>query len=125
MNKPHPPATKRAVSTPLRILAEQAFSRAAGAPLVGGNSVRILKDADENFPAWLDAIRRAERTIFFEHYIIANDEIGREFVQAMAERARAGVRVRAVYDWFGGLGVGSSRLWRPLTQTGGSVRCFN
>ena len=87
--------------------------------------MRILKDADENFPAWLDAIRRAERTIFFEHYIIANDDIGREFVQAMTERARAGVRVRAVYDWFGGFGVGSSRLWRPLLQAGGSVRCFN
>jgi len=125
MNAPETTIRRHAVTTPLRILAEQAFSRAAGAPLVGGNSVRVLKDADENFPAWLEAIRRAERTIFFEHYIIADDEIGREFVEAMTERARAGVRVRAVYDWFGGFGVGSSRLWGPLLQAGGSVRCFN
>lgn len=117
--------TRPAVTTPLRILAEQAFSRAAGAPLVGGNSVRVLKDADENFPAWLDAIRGAQRTIFFEHYIVADDDIGREFVAALTERAQAGVRVYALHDWFGDLGVARSGLWRPLVQAGGHVRCFN
>jgi cardiolipin synthase len=116
---------RRAVATPLRILAEQAFSRAAGAPLVSGNAVRLLKDADENFPAWLEAIAQAKRTIFFEHYIVANDEVGREFVAVLAERAHAGVRVRALHDWFGDLGVATSRLWRPLVAAGGEVRRFN
>ena len=54
----------------VRKLANQAFSRAAGAPLVPGNSVRLLKDAKENYPAWLDAIGAAERYIHFESYII-------------------------------------------------------
>ena len=49
-----PPASG---SSSLRLLADQAFSRTAGAPLVGGNKVRLLKDAAENFPAWLDAIQ--------------------------------------------------------------------
>jgi hypothetical protein len=40
----------------VRALAEQAFSRAAGAPLVPENSIRLLKDARENYPAWLDAL---------------------------------------------------------------------
>src|SRR5688500_15929255 len=111
--------------TPLRICADQAFSRAAGAPLVGGNSVRVLKDAGENFPAWLEAIAGARRTIFFEHYIVADDDIGRQFVAVLAERARAGVRVRVIYDWFGALGVAGARLWRPLIDAGGFVRCFN
>ncbi len=44
-----------------RNVANQAFSRAAGAPLVDGNSVRLLKDAKENYPAWLKAIAAAER----------------------------------------------------------------
>ena len=119
-------STKRPAGTKsLRILAEQAFSRAAGAPLVGGNSVRVLKDADENFPAWLAAIAAAEHTIFFEHYIVADDEIGREFVSALADRARAGVSVRVIHDWLGDLGVAGPRLWRPLVEAGGSVRCFN
>lgn len=125
MQKPAHSSNRLTVTTPLRILAEQAFSRAAGAPLVAGNSVRVLKDADENFPAWLEAIASARHTIFFEHYIVADDEIGREFVSALAERARAGVRVRVLHDWFGGLGVGGPKLWRPLAQAGGAVRCFN
>jgi cardiolipin synthase len=116
---------KRAVTTPLRILAEQAFSRAAGAPLVGGNSVRVLKDADENFPAWLAAIRSARRTVFFEHYIVEDDDLGREFAAALAERARAGVKVRVIYDWFGCFGLGTSHLWRSLLEAGGQVRRFN
>jgi cardiolipin synthase len=125
VNSSPAPTRQHAVTTPLRILAEQAFSRAAGAPLVSGNRVRILKDAGENFPAWLSAIAAARRTIFFEHYIVADDEIGRQFVAALAERARAGVKVFAMHDWFGGLGLGGSKLWRPLVQAGGFVRRFN
>jgi cardiolipin synthase len=119
------PARVHPVSAPLRILAEQAFSRAAGAPLVSGNSVKILKNASENFPAWLNAIAGARRIILFEHYIVADDAIGREFVSVLAERARAGVKVYALHDWFGGLGVSSAKLWRPLVQAGGRVRRFN
>jgi len=111
--------------SPLRVLAEQAFSRAAGAPLVGGNSVRIRKDADENYPAWLDAIRGARDKIFFENYIVADDAVGRDFVKALAHQARLGVRVYALYDWMGGLGATSRKLWRPLIEAGGIVRCFN
>src|SRR5829696_737242 len=125
MNAPHAPSGKEALTAPLRILAEQAFSRAAGAPLVVGNSVRVLKDADENYPAWLEAIASARRTIFFDNYIVADDEVGREFVAALAARAHAGVRVCAIHDWFGDLGAGGSKLWRPLVQAGGLVRRFN
>ena len=108
-----------------RARAEQAFSRAAGAPLVPGNRVRILKNAQENYPAWLAAIGAARLKIYFENYIIADDAVGREFVAALAERARAGVQVRVIYDWLGSLGSGSRRLWRPLVAAGGEVRCFN
>src|SRR5262245_29584419 len=107
----------------LRQLADQAFKRAAGAQLIAGNGVRILKDAAENFPAWLDAIRAAERTVYFESYIIGDDEVGRDFVQALAERARAGVRIRLLYDW---LGTRVRRpLFAPLVEAGGLVRVFN
>ena len=42
-------------------LANQAFSRAAGAPLITGNSIRLLKDAKENYPEWLDAKAKSEK----------------------------------------------------------------
>ena len=52
--------------TAVRKLADQAFARAVGASLVGGNSIRLLEDARENYPAWLDAIAGARRSILFE-----------------------------------------------------------
>ncbi len=112
-------------TAPLRMLAEQALSRTAGAPLVPGNQVRLLKDAGENYPAWLAAIAGAQRTILFENYLIANDDAGRRFADALSERARAGIQVRVIYDWFGGLGLGSRRVLQGLSSAGGEVRVFN
>jgi cardiolipin synthase A/B len=108
-----------------RRLIDQAFTRAAGAPLVRGNSVRLLKDAAENYPAWLDAIRSAERTVHFESYIVHDDATGALFAQALAAKAREGVRVRLIYDWLGGVGKASRRFWRSLEAAGVEVRCFN
>ena len=109
----------------LRRLAEQLYARAAGAPQIGGNAVRILRDARENYPAWLEAIAGARRSVLFENYIIADDETGRAFAAALAERARAGVAVRVIYDWMGALGMGSASVLEPLIEAGGMVCCFN
>ncbi len=108
-----------------RQLAEQAFSRAAGAPLVPGNQVRLLKDAEANYPAWLAAIEGARRTIHFESYIIKDDRSGNRFAEAFIAKARQGVRVRVIYDWFGARGFTSRRFWKRLRAGGVDVRCFN
>ena len=108
-----------------RDLADQAFARAAGTPLVPDNCVRILKDAEENYPAWLEVIRSARRTIHFESYIIHNDDAGRRFGDALAVKAREGVCVRLIYDWMGAFGKTSLRVWRSLARAGVEVRCFN
>jgi cardiolipin synthase A/B len=110
---------------PLQVLADQAFSRAAGAPLIPGNKIRLLKDAIENYPVWLEAIRTATRTIHFESYIIHADDIGEQFATALVARAREGVRVRLIYDWMGALGEASYRFWKRLKASGVEVRCFN
>ena len=93
-----PPAD---AETPLRRLAEQAITRTGGAPLIAGNAVRVLRDSTEHYPAWLEAITRAKRLILFDNYIIARDEIGRRSCEALAAKAREGVRVRVIYDWLG------------------------
>ena len=74
---------------------DRAFDRAAGAPLTRRNAVRLLLDARENFPAWLASIAAAQRYVLFESYIIADDRVGHEFIEALADqgaRRRAGVR---------------------------------
>ncbi|MEP7245786.1 MAG: cardiolipin synthase B [Gammaproteobacteria bacterium] len=92
---------------------------------MAGNGVRLLKDAAENYPAWREAIASAQRKIYFENYFIVDDITGREFADALAARARAGVRVRLIYDWVGALGKTSRKFWRGLTDAGVEVRCFN
>ena len=106
-------------------LLDQAFSRAAGSPLVAGNGVRLLKDAAENYPSWLAAINGAEHKIFFENYIFHDDETGARFADALKAKARAVVRVRLIYDWMGGVGKASRKFWRTLREAGVDVRCFN
>src|SRR5919106_6869748 len=120
----HQRPNRLAISS-IQILADQAFSRAAGAPLVAGNRVRLLKDAAENYPAWLGAIHAARRRIHFENYIVHGDDVGWLFAEALAAKAREGVRVRLIYDWLGALGKASRRLWRSLRDAGVEVRCFN
>ena len=113
------------MTSPLRLVADQAFSRAAGAPLVEGNKVQLLRDAEENYPAWLDAINNAERWIHFESYIIHDDECGREFAAALMAAARRGVKVRLVYDWMGALTATTWMFWHRLRRAGADVRAFN
>lgn len=109
----------------VQALANQAFSRAAGAPLIEGNCVRVLKDAEENYPAWLEAIRLAKHHIHFECYIIHEDEVGWTFAEALIAKAKEGVNVRLSYDWMGGFGKASRGFWNTLRAGGVDVRCYN
>jgi len=108
-----------------RLLAQQALSRAAGAPLLGGHAVELLIDAAAHYDAWLTAIRGARQRVLLENYIIRNDEVGQAFLEALVERARAGVFVAVIYDWAGCLGQSRASFWAPLRAAGGEVRAFN
>jgi cardiolipin synthase len=118
---------KPGISMPLvdRDFVDDSFRRTTGADLIAGNSVELLVDATENYPAWMDAINSAERRILFESYIIHEDEQGRRFSDALIEKARAGVEVKLIYDWLGGLWATSRSFWRRLSDNGVEVRCYN
>jgi cardiolipin synthase A/B len=109
----------------LRARADRVFRRSAGAPLVAGNQVRVLRNGAENYPAWEQAIRDARSTIHIEMYIIHRDAVGRRFVDLLASRARDGVKVRLLYDWFGCGWNPVIGLFRPLVAAGAEVRVFN
>ena len=93
-------------------LSDEALSRAAGAFLIAGNRIKLLKDAGENYPAWIEAIESAGKWIHFETFIIHEDEMGRQFADLLATKAAEGVKVRLVYDWAGALGNASRRFFR-------------
>jgi len=112
-------------TSPLRLLAEQALSRTAGAPLLGGNAIRLLRDAEENYPAWLAAIAGARQSVMFENYIVHDDAIGQQFADALLEAAGRGARVRVLYDWLGCLRTARRGFWERLRQGGVEVRAFN
>src|SRR5206468_2446825 len=87
----------------------QTMHALTGAPLSEGNHVTILKNGVEIFPPMLAAIRAAKKTINLEFYIYWDGEIGRQFAEALAERARAGVEVKVILD-----AVGSATMSRSL-----------
>jgi cardiolipin synthase len=95
-----------------------------GPPFLPGNQVRALLNGDEIFPPMLAAIRAARVSITFETYIYWSGDIGRAFADALAERARHGVKVHVLLDWVGSVKMDDSLL-AVLTQAGVDVRRFH
>jgi cardiolipin synthase A/B len=83
-----------------------------GPSILPGNHVVDLQNGEEIFPAMLGAIRSAQRTITFETYIYWSGQIGEEFADALAERARAGVAVHVTIDWAGSVKMEEALLER-------------
>ena len=81
------------------------------APLRQGNRVTVLRNGCEIFPAMLEAIRSARRTIDFATYVYWTGSIAPEFAEALAERAEAGVEVNVLLD-----AVGAAKMDRSLVE---------
>ncbi|MDP2870622.1 phosphatidylserine/phosphatidylglycerophosphate/cardiolipin synthase family protein [Methyloversatilis sp.] len=95
-----------------------------GPPFVQGTKVRALLNGDEIFPPMLAAIRGARVSITFETYIYWSGDIGRAFADALAERARRGVKVHVLLDWVGSAKMDDS-LITMMEQAGVQVRRFH
>ncbi|HEY0990880.1 MAG TPA: phosphatidylserine/phosphatidylglycerophosphate/cardiolipin synthase family protein [Kofleriaceae bacterium] len=115
-----PPSTAIAVSLPAPLM------RYARSPLRWrpGCEIAVLRDGAETYPAMLAALAAAERTICFETYILAADRTGDRFKAVLIERARAGVRVRVIYDAVGSFGLPDSWV-DELRSAGCAVIDFN
>ena len=70
-------------------------------PVCRGNSCQLLIDADNAFPRIYDAIKKAERYILIEFFIIKNDSVGRNLKNLLIERAREGIHIYMLYDEIG------------------------
>ena len=97
---------------------------AAGAPFIPNNKVSILTDGDRFYPAMLDAIGNAKKTITMETYIYWKGDVGRRFAEAFAERARAGVKIKLLLDAFGSGTIGK-KILNTLRESGCEVAWYN
>jgi cardiolipin synthase len=84
----------------------------------------VFADGPKFYPAALEAIRGAQRSVCLEAYIFHESEIGRMYIEALAERARAGVEINLTLDAFGSVSARGGFL-RPLVEAGGRVRRYN
>ena len=103
---------------------EGILGRVSDAPLRGGNRIALLKNGPDTYDDWLAAIARAERWIHLDNYIIANDEIGNRFAEALSAKAAEGVRVRVLHDWFGCMNIPRS-FWNIMREAGVEVKAVN
>ena len=91
-----------------------------GPPLLPGNAVAELRNGDAIFPSMLGAIHNARASITFETYIYWSGDTGRTFAHALAERARAGVKVLILLDWAGSVPM-DGELLHTLESAGCQV----
>ena len=102
----------------------RSLSSLLGPQVVGGNHVETLVNGDRIFPAMLAAIRSARSTITFETYIYWSGDIGRQFVDALTERARAGVKIHVLLDWVGSIKM-EPQLLEEMKRAGVEVERFH
>jgi cardiolipin synthase len=92
-----------------------------------GNQVELLEDGTVAYPRMLAEIRAARQTIHLQSFIFMNDPAGEMLLAALAERARAGVRVKVLYDRFGSFATMFSMFFRRFSsnQPNLAIRSFS
>jgi cardiolipin synthase A/B len=97
---------------------------ATGVPFTHGNRLTLLNNGDEFYPVMLEEIARAESSITIEAYIYWEGEIGRQFAHALADRARAGIKVKILLDAIGSNSIGEDIL-STLKSGGCQIAWYN
>ena len=103
---------------------QRALGVLLGPPITEGNRFEALHNGDRIFPPMLAAIRSATQSVTFETYIYWSGDIGKAFADALAERARAGVKVHVLLDWLGSAKVDEAFL-REMEDAGVEIRKFH
>jgi len=86
--------------------------------------LEVFTNGPAFYPAIINAFRSAQHSINLEAYVFMKSEIARQYVEVLAERARAGVQVNLVLDAFGSMGA-PDNFFAPLLKAGGRVVRYN
>jgi cardiolipin synthase len=94
-----------------------------GVPATEGNLVDMLVNGDRIFPAMLEAIGEAERTVDLLTFVYWRGTIGTRFAEALSDKARSGVRVRVLLDAWGCSSI-EPTLISEMEDAGVRIRWF-
>jgi cardiolipin synthase len=97
---------------------------ATGVPFLSGNTLKVLNNGDEFYPAMLRDIDLAERSITIEAYIYWAGEIGVTFAKALATAAQRGIKVKILLDAIGSQSIGNEIL-KILEDGGCHIAWYN
>jgi cardiolipin synthase len=123
--QPHQEYRVDAPSAPLDSpLFKHTMQSVIAAPLREGNKVTVLPNGENFYKAELEAIRNAQKSVNLEAYIFQKGEVMEQFVDALTERAKAGVKVNVVLDGLGSLKTTSMDLKR-FTKAGGKLQFYH
>jgi cardiolipin synthase len=112
------------VSPPESSSSRRAYlEKVVGIPFTDRNSVTILRNGDEIFPAMLSAIEEAKVRILFETFVYWRGDIAQRFAETLAEKSRQGVAVRVLLDAYGASEM-KKDLVELMRNAGVSVRYF-
>ncbi|GJM27929.1 MAG: cardiolipin synthase 2 [Cyclobacteriaceae bacterium] len=98
--------------------------RDLGSPLTKGNKVKLLNNGEEKFPELIQAIEEAKHHIHLQYYIYRYDKIGTTIIELLIEKAKAGVKVRLIYDDFGSPSIDKETKKR-MQDAGAAVYPFH
>jgi cardiolipin synthase A/B len=88
------------------------------------NDVTVLQNASQKYPRLLEDLRAAQHSISMQYYEWGSDAYTEQVAAILCERARAGVQVRALYDWFGSLGILSADYLKRLRAAGVQIKPY-
>lgn len=96
----------------------QVGNKLSGHTLLEGNTVQMLVNGEQAYPAMLEAIRQAKRSVALEAYIFEADPVGRQFIEALVEARKRGCSVRVLIDYVGSHGAVATELSRGDVNVG-------
>lgn len=124
LSPPRPPGGQGSnTSSPLGSQIVRLATAISSFPYYEGNTAEVYDTGRDKFRAFLADIATARQYVNLEYYIVSDDSTGRAVADALIDRARAGVRVRLVYDHVGSFKT-PARFFRRLKEAGVEVHPF-
>lgn len=101
------------------------LAKASGFPVYDNTECAYLSPGEAAFPVILEELRKAEKYIFLEFFILAEDSMWEEIFSVLREKRKAGVEIRVMFDDFGSFSRQYRGFARRLIQAGFQVTVFN